>query len=124
MTMKECPFCSMDREVLVSNKQAYAVYDKYPVSEGHVLVISSRHVADYFELQPEEKSAMWSLVDEVKELLEKKYHPDGYNVGFNVNHAAGQTIFHLHIHVIPRYEGDIKDPTGGVRGVIPEKRIY
>jgi ATP adenylyltransferase len=127
MKMKStCPFCKIDseREVIIESPNAYSVYDRFPVSNGHALVIPRRHIADYFELTLEEQSACWSMVNSVRQILLKKYKPDGFNVGINVNKEAGQTIPHVHIHLIPRYEGDIKDPEGGVRGVIPEKRIY
>ncbi len=106
------------------NGVKYAVYDKFPVSEGHILVIPKRHEADYFRLTENEKADLWRLVVQVKDLLEERFHPDGYNVGININRSAGKTIFHVHIHVIPRYEGDMEDPAGGVRGVIPGKMKY
>ncbi len=103
---------------------SYAVYDKFPVSEGHILVIPKRHEADYFRLEENEKADLWRLVDKAKVLLDERFHPDGYNVGVNINRSAGQTVFHVHVHVIPRYEGDMEDPAGGVRGVMPGKRKY
>lgn len=122
--MKTCPFCNLDREPVLSNEMAIAFFDRYPVSKGHLLVVPIHHVADYFDLEPSGKSALWSLVDQCQEYLREKFNPDGFNVGFNVNQPAGQTVYHVHIHVIPRYKGDMADPTGGVRGVIPEKRVY
>jgi ATP adenylyltransferase len=121
-----CPFCriSEERELIAESSTAYSVYDKFPVSEGHALIISKRHCADYFELSNEEQSDCWTMINTVKHILTKKYNPDGFNIGINVNEAAGQTIPHIHIHLMPRYKGDVKDPEGGVRGVIPEKRIY
>ena len=101
-----------------------AFYDQYPVSEGHVLIVPKRHVADYFELSSDEKKDIWALLDVVKDILEKKFSPDGFNVGINVGEPAGQTIFHCHIHIIPRYKGDMEFPEGGVRGVIPGKQKY
>jgi diadenosine tetraphosphate (Ap4A) HIT family hydrolase len=125
MPEKQCPFCGNHREILAENEQCYAIYDKYPVSGGHTLVITRRHVAGYFDLHDEEKSACWELVDQVKQLLEtKKYNPDGFNIGFNMNEAAGQTVFHTHIHVIPRYKGDVENPRGGIRNVIPGMGDY
>jgi diadenosine tetraphosphate (Ap4A) HIT family hydrolase len=94
------------------------------VNEGHALVIPKRHVADFFELAASERNACFELVAEVKAKLETRFLPDGYNVGINVGAAAGQTIFHVHIHVIPRYTGDVASPRGGVRGVIPSKQSY
>lgn len=119
-----CPFCSPDRDILLATSQALALYDKYPVSPGHALVIPTRHVADYFELSEAEKAACWALVDRVRAHLQEQYRPDGFNIGINCGAAAGQTVWHAHIHVIPRYTGDVAEPRGGVRGVIPEKRDY
>ncbi|RYY86949.1 MAG: HIT family protein [Chitinophagaceae bacterium] len=120
-----CPFCSVsDRLVLAENELALAFYDGYPVSDGHALVISRRHAAHYFELTTEEKHRVWDLVDEVVLLLKETHHPDGFNIGFNVQEAGGQTVFHTHIHIIPRYEGDVSDPRGGIRHVIQDKGHY
>lgn len=120
-----CAFCNISPdEIIIENEYSFAKYDKYPVNLGHVLIIPKRHFANYFDSTHEEKLAILDLVDKCKTLLDKKYYPDGYNIGINCGQEAGQTIFHLHIHLIPRYVGDIKDPTGGVRGVIPHKRIY
>jgi diadenosine tetraphosphate (Ap4A) HIT family hydrolase len=102
---------------------AYSIYDKFPVSLGHVLIIPKKHCADYFKLSSEEQSDCWSMVNTVKRILEEKFIPYGFNVGIKVNEVAGRTIPHVHIHLIPRYQGDVKDPEGGVRGVIPEKRL-
>ena len=113
-----CPFCNIDREPLAENKLAFAIPDKYPVSPGHTLVISRRHVSDYFDLSVAQKQACWDLVDEMKQKLETQHNPDGWNIGINTGTVAGQTVFHVHIHLIPRYEGDMKDPRGGVRNVI------
>jgi len=101
-----------------------AIRDGYPVTEGHTLVIPRRHVADWFEADPWEQAEIWRAVAEVKADLDATLHPDGYNVGFNAGEAAGQTVMHLHVHVIPRYQGDQHEPRGGVRGVIPEKQKY
>ena len=122
----ECPFCNPDpsREIIAESSSTYAIFDKFPVSEGHALIIPRKHCSDYFELSFEEQSACWQLLNEVKQIVEKQYHPDGYNVGINISHVAGQTIPHVHIHLIPRYSGDTADPRGGVRGVIPHKRSY
>ncbi len=119
-----CPFCGDGLNILRENELAYAIYDKYPVSRGHILIIPKRHVSSYFDTTPEERRAMEALLDECKTFLDETHSPDGYNIGINVGQAAGQTIFHVHLHLIPRYEGDLDDPRGGVRGVIPEKRIY
>lgn len=102
----------------------FAFRDKFPVSKGHTLVIPKRKVANYFELSFKEQSACWFLVNLVKADLQKKYNPDGFNIGINVNQEAGQTVFHCHIHIIPRYKGDVENPRGGVRGVIDGKKEY
>jgi diadenosine tetraphosphate (Ap4A) HIT family hydrolase len=118
-----CPFCNpVADEIVAKNDLCYARWDGYPVSRGHLLVIPFRHVADYFSLTVEEKQAVLALVDECKEVIEENYKPAGYNIGFNVGMAAGQTVMHCHCHVIPRYVGDVRDPKGGVRGVVPGKR--
>ncbi|MCQ1538280.1 HIT family protein [Methanocalculus taiwanensis] len=103
---------------------AYARYDLYPVSPGHQLAIPFRHVASFFEATEAEQAALLSLVHDARRLLDERYAPDGYNIGVNIGAAAGQSVMHLHLHVIPRYAGDMDDPKGGVRGVIPEKRGY
>jgi diadenosine tetraphosphate (Ap4A) HIT family hydrolase len=102
----------------------FAFRDKFPVSKGHSLVIPKRKVSDYFELSFKEQSACWFLVNLVKEDLIREYNPDGFNVGINSGSTAGQTVSHAHIHVIPRYSGDVSNPRGGVRGVIPENKEY
>ncbi len=121
-----CPFCSPEsgREIILENELCYCVYDKYPVSTGHAIIIPKRHCAEYFKLTSEEQTACWEMVNEIKGILDNEYHPDGFNIGINVNEAAGQTIPHVHIHLIPRYEGDVAEPEGGIRGVIPNKRAY
>jgi diadenosine tetraphosphate (Ap4A) HIT family hydrolase len=102
----------------------FAFRDKFPVSKGHTLVVPKRKVSNYFELSFKEQSACWFLVNLVKAELQKTYNPDGFNVGININEDAGQTVPHAHIHIIPRYNGDVENPRGGVRGVIPEKMSY
>jgi len=125
-THSDCPFCYIAPEVtiLLETENALAILDRFPVSEGHTLIIPKRHTANYFELSPDEQTELWTLVNQTKHKLDSLYHPDGYNVGININPAAGQTIFHVHIHLIPRYHNDTPHPRGGVRGVIPEKRGY
>ena len=116
--MEGCIFCAKrDTELICENELAKAFYDKFPVNEGHVLVVPKRHVSDFFEATPEEISAMNELVFQVKFILGARYNPDGYNIGINVGAAAGQTIFHLHLHIIPRYKGDVPDPRGGIRRI-------
>ena len=120
---QNCPFCRASR-IVIENELAYADYDSYPASPGHCLIITRRHVAEYFQATAEEKTAIWELVDEMKSIIDKEYNPDGYNVGVNVGAAAGQSVPHIHIHIIPRYKGDVENPQGGVRGVIPHKQKY
>ena len=118
-----CRFCS-PRGVTGRNELAYSTRDSYPVSPGHSLIIPFRHVASFFDLSPEEVSACMELLIQEQMTLDKEFNPDGYNVGVNVNAAAGQSIFHVHFHLIPRYAGDSSHPQGGVRQVIPEKAEY
>ncbi len=118
-----CPFCEPG-EIIVENDLALAIFDRYPVSHGHILVIPKRHLADIFEATPDELRALSALTRRVREFVEEEYAPDGYNIGINSGRAAGQSIMHLHIHFIPRYSGDRRDPKGGVRGVIPKKQKY
>lgn len=121
-----CPFCNPDseRELIVESATAFAIYDKFPVNEGHALIIPKRHCTDYFELTFKEQAACMFMLNKVKEVVSKRNHPDGFNVGINVGEKAGQTVHHVHIHLIPRYNGDVDDPSGGVRGVIPDKKKY
>ena len=120
---QDCIFCG-DPTIVIENELAFAHYDTYPVSPGHCLIIPRRHVAEYFEATAEEKAAIWALVDEMKVIIDKEYKPDAYNIGVNIGKAAGQSIPHLHIHMMPRYKGDMENPRGGVRGVIPHKQKY
>ena len=120
---KSCPFCNPVSS-LFENEYAYVKEDAYPVSKGHLLIISKRHVSDWFSLTDAEQNAINDLLRTAKEYLDETYHPDGYNAGINCGEAAGQTIFHFHMHVIPRYAGDVENPRGGVRGVISAKQDY
>ena len=120
---QNCPFCG-DPSKVIENELAFAHYDSYPVNPGHCLIIPRRHVAEYFQATVEEKTAIWALVDEMKTIIDRDYKPDGYNVGVNVGKAGGQSVPHVHVHMIPRYKGDMEDPRGGVRGVIPHKQKY
>jgi diadenosine tetraphosphate (Ap4A) HIT family hydrolase len=120
-----CFMCSIESSAIVAeNDLALAFRDSFPVSPGHTLVITRRHVRDWFQATRDEQVAILDLIDQVKKQLDDQLHPDGYNIGFNAGQAAGQTIPHLHVHVIPRFEGDVDDPTGGVRLVIPDKGNY
>ena len=107
------------------NKElAYSARDSYAVSPGHTLVVPRRHVASFFDLTPAEINACMELITEERRLLDEEFKPDGYNIGVNIGPAAGQSIFHVHIHIIPRYQGDVDNPQGGVRHVIPKKGHY
>ncbi|HVB49382.1 MAG TPA: HIT family protein [Burkholderiales bacterium] len=119
-----CIFCQPEREILAENAHALAVFDKFPVSPGHALVLPRRHVASLWELDPEEYAHCFALVRALHPLLEVRLRPDGYNVGVNQGQAAGQSVWHAHIHVIPRFAGDNPEPLGGVRNVIPRKGRY
>jgi diadenosine tetraphosphate (Ap4A) HIT family hydrolase len=117
-----CPFCSPPRDrILHERETAFAIRDGFPVSPGHTLIIPKRHVASFFENSEEERAAMLALLDGQKRALDAEYSPAGYNVGINDGAAAGQTVPHLHIHLIPRFAGDLPDPRGGVRWVMPHK---
>lgn len=120
---QNCIFCGEVTKV-IENDLAFAHYDSYPVNPGHCLIIPRRHVAEYFQATDEEKAAIWALVDEMKVIIDREFKPDGYNVGINIGKAGGQSVPHIHIHMIPRYDGDMEDPRGGVRGVIPHKQKY
>ena len=124
MNIPNCPFCNPEREIIFRSAHCYAIYDHYPVNPGHVLVIPNRHTGNYFDLNQDEIRDLWDMVSDIKDFLDGKHKPDGYNIGFNVGQSAGQTIDHVHVHVIPRYAGDMEDPTGGIRHVIPEKGNY
>lgn len=121
---KPCPFCILEREKILETNSSFAIFDGFPVNEGHALIIPKRHTANYFDLTLEEQKDGIELLNRVKLIVQEKYNPAGFNVGININEAAGQTVSHVHIHLIPRYEGDVEEPRGGVRGVIPERRNY
>ena len=142
--MDVCPFCHpsskvaeapfslsrssetspINEELIAQNDLCFALWDRVPVNKGHALVIPFRHTPDFFSLTKEERAAVVDLVVVCRGLIEENYSPDGYNVGFNVGDAGGQTVFHCHCHVIPRYAGDVPVPKGGVRGVVPGRRGY
>lgn len=111
-----CLFCSFDKDkYIVENELAFGIFDKFPVNKGHMLIIPKRHFESFFDATKEEVSALYSLIKEGKAYLDKEYAPDGYNVGVNVGEYGGQTVMHLHIHLIPRYKGDVENPKGGIR---------
>jgi diadenosine tetraphosphate (Ap4A) HIT family hydrolase len=123
---EECRFCltKPGRRIMIEGKFGFAAWDRHPASPGHFLVMPYRHFSDYFDITDEEREELWRLVAEGKKMADEKYSPDGYNIGINVGQWAGQSIPHLHIHVIPRYKGDVENPKGGVRGVIPQNKLY
>ncbi len=125
MAESDCPFCTLPTDRIISESDyTLTIRDDFPVSEGHTLIIPKRHVQSFFELKAIEKAAVLQALDEAKEFLDNEYSPDGYNIGINDGEAAGQTVMHLHVHLIPRYKGDMKDPRGGVRWIFPEKAKY
>lgn len=120
-----CPFCTIpDERVILANEHAVAVLDAYPVAPGHTLVLPREHAASIFTLRGEIRDSVWQLVAQVRQYLDERYFPDGFTVGTNDGAAAGQTVMHAHVHVIPRHHGDVPDPRGGVRWVIPANAAY
>jgi diadenosine tetraphosphate (Ap4A) HIT family hydrolase len=123
--MTTCPFCTLPSErIKRQNDLGLVIRDGYPISPGHTLIIPKRHIASFFQLQKQEYDALMRLVEEAKLELDAEFKPDAYNIGINDGSVAGQTVPHLHIHLIPRYQGDQEDPRGGVRWIIPEKAKY
>lgn len=121
----DCPFCTLPQDrILLSNPYGLVIRDGFPISPGHTLIIPKRHVGSFFLLENEERQALLALLDKAKAQLDQEFHPDGYNVGINDGAAAGQTVMHLHIHLIPRYAGDREDPRGGVRWIFPDNADY
>ena len=120
-----CPFCTLPPERIIDeNEHAVWIYDGFPLSPGHSLIIPKRHVGSFFEITTAEKIAILNLLDLAKNVVSTEHLPNAYNIGVNDGPAAGQTVPHLHVHLIPRYINDVKDPRGGVRWVIPEKAVY
>jgi diadenosine tetraphosphate (Ap4A) HIT family hydrolase len=120
----DCIFCHVDSPILAETKLSFAILDHFPVSDGHTLIIPKRHVKSIWEMTPEEFSDAFTLVRQIKEVVQEKFKPQGFNVGVNCGEAAGQTVFHAHIHLIPRYTADVPSPRGGVRNIIPGKGDY
>lgn len=120
------PFFNDDlpRDLIYESGTTFSFFDKYPVSLGHTLVVPKRLISNYFDLSIKEQMACWMMVNKVKSLLQNRFNPDGFNIGINIQEAAGQSVPHCHIHVIPRYTGDVDIPRGGVRSVIPGKQNY
>jgi diadenosine tetraphosphate (Ap4A) HIT family hydrolase len=121
--MRPCPFCDASAQV-AGNALACARFDAHPVNPGHLLLITLRHAVHHFDATRTESAALLELVDAGRALLDERFRPDGYNIGINVGAAAGQTVMHLHVHLIPRYRGDVPEPRGDVRGVIPARQSY
>ena len=124
--MDNCFFCKSisKNDFEIENELAIARFDDFPLNNGHLEVIPKRHVKDWWDTTKEERIAIFNLLDEAKKIIDNEYKPDGYNVGMNLGKEAGQSVMHLHVHLIPRYKGDVENPRGGVRGVIPEKQNY
>ena len=122
--MAPCPFCNPMTEVVLENEYAFSINDRHPVSRGHSLIIPKKHVSTVFELPVDDYHACFDLVRAVREHLEREHRPDGFNIGVNCGAVAGQTVAHAHVHLIPRYGGDVARPRGGVRNVIPGKGEY
>jgi diadenosine tetraphosphate (Ap4A) HIT family hydrolase len=121
--MEPCPFCRKIelREFTIETEFAIALLDAFPLSPGHILIVPRRHESDFFKLTEVEEFAVWRVVRDVRNDIENRLAPQGYNVGINIGFAAGQTVEHAHVHLIPRYRGDVDDPRGGIRWMIPKK---
>lgn len=121
-----CIFCEKKPsfEVIYDSGDVYAIFDEFAVSRGHVLIIPKVHQENWFDLSLSIQTSMIKALSVVKEQIDQDYRPDGYNIGINCGKSAGQTVMHVHLHLIPRYNGDVPDPTGGIRSVIPDKKIY
>lgn len=117
MTDQPCPLC-VQEDLVLRNALAYVRRDNFALARGHVLVVPVRHVADFFDMTTEEKHAVIALLDEAKTQIDKEHAPDGYNIGVNIGKAGGQSRMHVHMHLIPRYHGDVADPRGGIRCVL------
>lgn len=122
---KACKFCTLsDERILGECEYTITFIDSYPASPGHTLVVPKRHFASFFEATEDELLAIGKAVQSAKPILDNEFAPDGYNIGINVGEAAGQSVYHLHVHVIPRYKGDVEDPRGGVRWILRNKADY
>jgi diadenosine tetraphosphate (Ap4A) HIT family hydrolase len=121
-----CIFCDKINKdnVLFETSERTAFFDEHPVSKGHTLLIPKKHFETYFDLPNSYTKTIDLAIKDLKKILDEKFHPDGYNIGFNCGETAGQSIMHFHIHIIPRYNGDVENPRGGIRGVIPAKQNY
>jgi diadenosine tetraphosphate (Ap4A) HIT family hydrolase len=125
MSETTCPFCTLPaNRIVLENFDGMVIDDGFPISPGHTLIIPRRHTGSFFDLSETERNSLLSLLEDAKRRLDKEFRPDGYNIGINDGSSAGQTVPHLHIHLIPRFHGDRADPRGGVRWIIPEKADY
>ena len=125
MSESTCPFCTLPaNRIVLENFDGMVIDDGFPISPGHTLIIPRRHMGSFFDLSETERNSLLSLLEDAKRRLDKEFRPDGYNIGINDGSVAGQTVPHLHIHLIPRFHGDREDPRGGVRWIIPEKADY
>jgi len=123
--MTVCPFCFIATEkIMAQDPLSFTIRDTLPVSPGHTLILPKRHIASIFQATKDEVAALWGAVQQARNGLIREYSPDGFNIGINDGLAAGQTILHLHIHLIPRYQGDVPDPRGGIRWIFPDKAVY
>jgi diadenosine tetraphosphate (Ap4A) HIT family hydrolase len=128
MQKEYCLFCDKDNKekhrVIIENDLFYSRWDNFPVSDGHAEIVPKKHIVSFFDLSREEVLQMYELIVKTKKIIFEKYSPDSCNIGLNDGRAAGRTIDHLHIHIIPRYVGDVENPRGGIRNVIPGKGNY
>ena len=121
----DCPFCTPDPDrAFLETERVIGLWDRYPVTAGHALIVPRRHVGDWFDATIEERHALMDALEPARAEILKNHQPDGFNIGINIGRTAGQTVFHLHVHLIPRYAGDHADPSGGIRAVIPERARY
>ena len=123
--MSDCPFCTIGADrIVIETELCFAVRDGYPVSPGHTLIVPRRHVDSFFATTPAERTALLDMLDRAKEQVVEEFSPDGFNMGINDGAAAGQTVMHLHLHLVPRFAGDQDDPRGGIRWLFPDKADY
>lgn len=126
--MENCLFCNIynneKEKIIYENELSFAIYDAFPVNKGHILVIPNRHFESFFDASEEEITDIYALLHKCKEIIDEKYKPSGYNLGVNIGYDGGQTIFHLHVHLIPRYKGDLENPKGGIRRLKPQLVHY
>ena len=125
MDIEPCYFCSLPSgRIILETELSIVIFDAFPVSEGHTLIITKRHIESIFDATREEQIDLLANLEEAKKILDKKFSPDGYNIGINDGESAGQTVMHLHTHLIPRFSGDKEQAKGGVRWIFPEKANY